>query len=217
MSKGGDRRYHVPDFDIEAVDQALDAFLHDDPEFLGMLEARYHHGSDHMGGSVASDAEVGGQSNVGQVFKFADFSHDMQGVLEAEPELAAVVASLNQDKDWAAVVSVYGSESGADSVEHMANEVEPELELFNPTANSALAARVNAVIDYLRQRMSEVEVVKRLEQGLKSGIAPNPNTPLETRVHTDRKRKNRPKGLKYKKKGKVVKTKRVHQEEPKRA
>jgi hypothetical protein len=60
-----------------------------------------------------------------------------------------------------------------------------------PWQLEALASRVQAVIDLYLQRMNTVEVSEMLEKGIKEGIAPNPNTPLETKVHTERKKKNR--------------------------
>jgi hypothetical protein len=48
----------------------------------------------------------------------------------------------------------------------------------------------------------EVEVVEMVKQGRKGGIAPNPNTLLETKVHTERMKKKRRFGIKYKKKKK---------------
>jgi hypothetical protein len=55
----------------------------------------------------------------------------------------------------------------------------------------ALANRVQAVIVAFLQRMNNVEVSEMLEKGMEGGIVPDPNTPLETKVHTERKKKNR--------------------------
>jgi hypothetical protein len=70
-------------------------------------------------------------------------------------------------------------------------------------ADEMLASPFQPSIDYLRRAgmsVAEVEVDEMLEQERKGGIAPNPNTPMETKVHTERMKKKRPFGIKYKKK-----------------
>jgi hypothetical protein len=101
----------------------------------------------------------------------------------------------------------------AEEEEALASRVEAVADYFhqrmniaevNETEEEEALARVQAVVYYFLhvQRITVAELIAILEQGMRSGIAPNPNTPLETKVHTDQKKKNRPKNLKYNKKKK---------------
>jgi hypothetical protein len=75
--------------------------------------------------------------------------------------------------------------------------LEPDPRQF---AAEALRNRVQAVIAYFLRRMNNTEVSEMLVQGMRGGIAPNPNTPLETKVpHEERMKKRRSSGMKYNK------------------
>jgi hypothetical protein len=79
-----------------------------------------------------------------------------------------------------------------------------ELNPVQPAAE-ALTSPFQAVINnFRRARMSIVEVNEILEQGRKGGIAPNPHTPSDTKVHTERMKKRRPFGIKYKRRSKIT-------------
>jgi hypothetical protein len=62
--------------------------------------------------------------------------------------------------------------------------------------DEALRKRVQAVIVYFLRSMNNTEVSEMLKKGMMGGIAPNPNTPLETKVpHLERMKKRRRSGM----------------------
>jgi hypothetical protein len=133
---------------------------------------------------------------------FEGIAQILDGLVREDPGLRAFVEQ--QDGNIDSLPEQQGGEQQGGNVNSLPSEdhtatvggIEPDLWQLEA---EALANRVQAVIVYFLQRMNNAEVSEMLEMGMKGGIAPNPNTPLETKVHTKRMKKRRPSGLIYNK------------------
>lgn len=172
-------------------------------------------------GSRTDNIDVDSREHSEELNHFHDaFERIMQfldGLLQEDPELRAFVEQQGGnvdrlpeegDEQQGGIVDNFpeeGDEKQGGNADSLPAEDHAATAGLRPdpwqSAGAALAKRVQAVIVYYLRRMSNAEVSEMLEQGLKSGIFPNPNTPLETKVHTERKSdKERPSDLIYKKK-----------------
>lgn len=184
-------------WDFEDPDSCLHAL--EEPDFLEKLEPE--DANEAQKESFSAEGSNPAEATV-------DFSVFMGG----SEHLHAMVDSMFQNKVWG-IVSVSGSEQDNGSTRND-DSGEVDMIVAVPTLKNpeVYPATIVDVMNYLVQHGTSFE---RLEQGIRDGLVPDPNTPLETKVHSERKRKSRPTGLKYKKKAATGKANRAKAKVPK--
>jgi hypothetical protein len=187
---------------VEEIERLLDRLMLEQPE-LRVYAEQY-------GGNVESIPEGG----VEQPEVDGDHHEEIEQILDRlmleEPELRAYAEQYGgnvesipergveqQGANAGSHPEVNGDHQDSNVNSHPAEDhtATAVLEL-DPWQLRALEIRFRAVMDYYRLTSD------MLEQGMKGRIfiAPNPNTPLETKVpHLETKRKRRPFGMKYNK------------------